>query len=242
MKRSLLLFFLILLAIDKGFSQTDTIIIYKTDTVFVTEKQDIMYKMFVENKEAEIKRLWKMSLIDFSIPMPNIGLEQKLGKLFSIEGYLRFGFSNLPDFSISESKSFLFESESDPYLLFEFEQMFKYYFDINIRERKGLRTNGFSGTYFATSILYNRKEYSYFFNEITPTPRETNLNLGLKYGVQRRIGSYINFDIFIGLYYNYIWKKEQYKTEFGTRFHPIAGVRAGFAIDSFKNLKSRIKQ
>jgi hypothetical protein len=243
MKKYLLLFFLILLAIDKGFSQTDTIIIYKTDTVFVTEKQDIMYKMFVENKETEIKHLWKMNLVDLGLVRPNISYEQRLSKALSVELSISAGLKgNL--YLKSELTSV------DLYPTFEFEQQFKYYYNLNRRNGLGKKTNGFSGNYFATSFWYNKnydptwKDQGKFYSTLE------NYNLGIKHGIQRRVGNIGYIDFYFGFYYrwgtNHSFSNNPdfanlLKLMVNYHIVPVVGIKAGFAIDSKENLKRLMK-
>jgi hypothetical protein len=227
---------LVFLSIGSGFAQNDTVYIIKTDTVFMPQKQDLMYKQFVENKEQEIKHLWKLNWVDLGSFRPNLAYQQRIGKSLSVEGYASYNLS----------KYFSFNGSSISYPTFEFEQMFKYYFDTKIRERKGLITNGFSGNYIATSIISNQTKWEQMSNYAIDT--KTNLNIGFKYGYQRRIGSFAYIEFSAGLYYNYKWEKMRvnqsgiWYSGMDSKILPFVGFRGGFAIDSFKNLHSRIKQ
>jgi hypothetical protein len=247
MKKYIFAVYLVLIAIGTGYSQTDTVFIIKTDTVFVPERQDIMYKLFVENKEPETKHLWKVNLMNSRLLKPDIGYEQRIAKSWSVEGYASYGYEDI--FTTSN-------------MSFELEQSFKYYFNLKSRERRGLKTNGFSGDYFSTSVCYNEKEYddpirgmdtSYTFSVYYSAAK--NLNIGIKYGIQRRIGRFGYIEFYAGWYYNCRWQKKnrdslrwpssdnvswiEYSHDIWRR--PVVGIKAGFAIGSFDNLKRRIK-
>jgi len=218
------------------------------------EKQDIMYKMYLENKEPEIKHLWKLNFVNFSLLMPNIGFEQKISKLWSVEGYASYGYdvSN----NIFGATLGLNPESYAHYPSFEVEQLFKFYYLNKIKERKGVKTKGFSGYYFATSILYEQNQYdgSRFGKDSLGLSlhninyNETNLKLGIKYGIQRRIGNYVNIEIYAGIYYICNWEKSDYnqpgvtKLNYSHVIEPFGGIRFGFAIGSFDNLKKKINK
>jgi hypothetical protein len=235
MKKYALLVLLILTTIGKTFSQADTVVIVKTDTVFIPEKKDIMYKMYVENKEPEIKHLWKLNLVDLGAGRLNIGFEQQLAKTLTVEEYTSYRFKQLPDlFDLDYADTYLYASS------FKLEQMLKWYFDNKYRERKNLKTNALSGQYFAMSILFNRNHY-----ENTTIGNETNLNFGLKYGIQKRIESLVYIELYVGCYYNLKWSNYEVQLQpkysssyYSHSFLPFVGFRAGFAISSFKSIKN----
>lgn len=263
MKRTFILFFLIIIIFCTCYSQTDTVVIIKTDTVFAPEKQDRLYKFFVESKEADIRHLWKVNLADIGLQRANITFEQRLPKSWSAEGCLSFGYNWIKP---SSSEFFWYDTSPlhhhRPALSsssvsvsgesLEIEQLFKYYYNLNKRERHGKRTNGFSGNYFATSILFN--------NIDTPSDLNTddyyaesgrNINLGIKYGIQRRIGNLGYVEVYTGLYYR--WESVKFvptradaadadKWTFRDDYAVLKiGIRVGFAIDTFDNLRKMIK-
>ena len=68
------------------------------------------------------------------------------------------------------------------------------------------------------------------------------------YGIQRRIGNIGYIDVFGGIYY---WEEKilevpadniYHYNQYGKNITILIGVRAGFAIDSFKNLKRMLKK
>jgi hypothetical protein len=255
MKKLTIIFFLVFLAAGKSFFQKDTIVIIKTDTIYIPEKQDIIYKLYLENKELEITHLWKVDFVDFSFLKPNLGFEQRLYKSWSIEGIASYGYSYtfvndfIEDmFNLSPKVEYEISLKDRS---FEFEQLFKYYFNLKKRERLGLKTNGFCGNYFATSILYNQRKFIgegyvsnassfHYFSPINVT--QNNFNIGLKYGIQRRIGNFVFIEFYTGCYINFRTDKfdnvaNPYKSQ---NIYPFVGLRFGFAIGSFDNLKKNI--
>jgi len=260
MKKYFLIACLFSAFITTGFSQADTVYIVKADTIFMPQKQDIMYKMFVENKEPIIKHLWKTNLVGFGFLLPNVGFEQRIGKSWTVEGIAICGINtytaNFPegDF-LYTSYDYNIDNTTPSGLYFEFEQSFKYYFNLKGRERQGLKTNGFSANYFATVISFNRQKYNgtghfmdtLYYESINFENTEKNLNVGLKYGVQRRICDIINIEFYTGCYYNFRWDNidrfwpTMSKKYYSHKIIPFVGLRFGFAIGSFKNLKNRIK-
>jgi hypothetical protein len=249
MKKYIILVLLMLIYIGNSYSQIDTVIIVKTDTVLVPEKQDRLYKFFVENKETETKHLWKMNLVDIALFKPNIVYEQRLAKLWSVEGYIRYGYGS----GIGTINGKLITSEHhSSNATIEFEQLFKYYYNLNRRERRGKKTNGFSGNYFASSIWINEYRDPLLETDSTSSSGVDNKNIGIKYGIQRRIGNLGYIEIYAGIYYRWETIHQSLKNaspgtynndynDFNNMVMPRIGIKAGFAIGSFDNLKRRIK-
>lgn len=260
MKKYLLMACLFIIFKTVGFSQTDTVFIIKSDTVFVTEKQDRMYKYFVENKEAEIKHLWKINLTNASIFMFNIGYEQRINKFITVESYFKIGEYSSDDFfstlgranSVYSNHNIPSEFHSTSTII-EFEQSMKCYHNFNLREKLGKKTNGFSGNYLAVSFQFKRFydydiDYQYNYSGLI-----RNINLGIKYGLQRRIGRLGYVEAYAGLYYRWEsidWHhyststppgETQFWTEHESYLIPTIGIKAGFAIDSFHNLRRMFK-
>jgi hypothetical protein len=251
MKKYHIIIFLLFVSFYNSFSQTDSVSINKIDSLMVPEKKDFMYKAFVENRGAETSHLWKMNLVDLALFQLNCGYEHRLTKKISVEGYLRFGEGNSIQI-ISGNRPNTSDRHSSKETI-EVEQLFKYYTNLNRRERYGKKTNGFSGNYFATSILYKN-----FFDQTIDTDSShsdqiTNINLGIKYGLQRRIGNLGYIELYLGLYYRWEfinWTNtlnnvppynDYHWTEYYNYLVPIIGIKAGFAIDSFDNLRRMIK-
>jgi hypothetical protein len=255
MKKTFLLFSLILIISITCYSQTDTVVIIKTDTVFVPEKRDRLYKFFVENKEADIRHLWKVNLADIGLEMANITYEQRLPNLWSVEGYLSYGFIKhstieFEHHNVRDRNSALTaKGGSASGASLELEQLFKYYYNLNRRERHGKKTNGFSGNYFATSLLFNNIDNpSYLDKETDFAEYGRNFNIGIKYGIQRRIGNLGYYELYTGLYYR--WESVKYDPAnvdedlWSVRDDYLLftlGIKVGFAIDSFDNLREMIK-
>lgn len=260
MNKIILIFFYFILLFNKSFAQTDTVYIIKTDTVFVMEKQDRLYKFFVENKEADINCLWKMNLTNVSVFLLNIGYEKRIIRSFTAESYFRLGgyLNELSLNSINSSGS-LYSNHKTPSefhsssVTIEFEQLLKFYYNLNRREKLGKKTNGFSGNYLAVSFLFKKFQDPEIEYENNCPGNTRNFNLGIKYGVQRRVGKLGYIEAYAGLYYrwesiywdyydtstptldSYMW------TEHKNYFVPVIGIKAGFAISSFDYLRRMIK-
>ncbi len=245
MKNFLLLILFIYTAINAT-AQADTIVIIKTDTVFVQEKHDLMYKSFVENRGEGTNHLWKINLIDVGLLRLNVGYEHRLGKSWSVEGYLSYG--EKAELYRRSQGAFGFVSGNR----LEFEQIFKYYYNLNRREKLGKKSYGFRGNYFATSFWFEGFEDNTICTDSTDAPQVERKNLGIKYGIQRRIGNLGYIEFYVGLYYR--WESIEYSfntgfsvpsqwwTEYDNYFNPVLGIRVGFAIDSFGSLRRMIKE
>ena len=229
-----------------AFAQTDTIYIVKTDTVFVPENRDILYKQFIADKGVETNHMWKLNLADFAFFSMNLGYEQKIGRMWSTEGYVRYG---LTGGSVKRADIY------NNYIAFlksaDTELQLKYFYDMNRRNRLGKRTYGFSGNYISGSLWYTFFEGDPFIvNNATLKKNRHNYSIGLKYGIQRYIGNLVYFDGFAGVFYN--WEQKKYSpynpypgggpTSFWDEYlYWVIGIRIGFGIDSFKNLGKRSK-
>ena len=242
MKKVMIIVILITIGLQYGKSQNDTILQGEGQVTQSDEKYDRVYKLFVEDRDREIKHLWKLNLVDIGLLQPNIGFEQKIFRSISTETYLgigRLGWYGLEGFE--------FQSE--------FEQQFKYYYNLKSRESKGKRINGFSGNYFSVAgfasytVEQNEKPVrtqTDYFTGYSTGPKVFTLKYGviLKYGLQRRIGNIGYFDICAGVrFYEFenTFEYENYYPDSGQAWMPFIKIRAGFAIDSFKNLKRMLK-
>ena len=217
-------------------AQTDTIYIVKTDTVFATVRQDRLYRFFVENRGTETNHLWKINLAEIGVVKANIGYEHRLGKAWSVEGYLSIGSNGYLEFGQYKTPA-----------SFEAEQLFKYYYNLNRRARLGKKTNGFSGNYIATSLCYTNDRIQVDINNMSRTQVVNSYNIGLKYGLQRRIGNFGYIDLFAGVYYRYqsIHYRgsfvDELPKEYNHKIIPLIGLKIGFAIDSFDNFRRMLK-
>jgi len=216
------------------YSQEDTMIFSKEKNYPEDDKYDTLYKQFVKDQDQEIRHLWKINLVDLSILMPNLDFEQKLGKLWSSESYLKLGIITRDDYKGVFSQ-------------WEVSQQLKLYYNLNRRERHGKKTNGFSGNYFSLILFASNHDYPKpgFQNTFLMT-EVSYYGAGIHYGLQRRIGNTGYFEIFAGMHYNYQQLSEYTDRipffEFpnsgsagGWKFSEAFGVKAGFAISSFSN-------
>jgi hypothetical protein len=222
MKKILFALILLISGIGNLQSQSEYIVTYSTDTTFIPEKKDIMYKLFVEEKALETRHLWKMNFVDFGLLKPNLGFEQKLSKSWTTESYLQFGtLQNVINEDIIIN-------------VLVIEQEVKYYYNLNRRERLGKKTSGFSGNYIATGVwvissnnLANLSSY----------------NLGIRYGLQRRIGNIGYVEAYTGIYYSLngdILHDSSWPNTTEIVIPIICSIRIGFAVDSFR-IKRMIK-
>jgi len=230
-------------------AQTDTIVITKTDTVFVQEKQDLMYKFFVENRVKETNHLWKLSFIDLALVKPNVGYEHRLGRSWSVEGFASAG--NIGNVELEFEGSGIVPQLMDiSAFVMEIEQQFKYYYNLTRRKKLGKRADGFRGNYLASSFWYKystRPSTNDYHSYSEHLSRGYQYNAGIKYGLQRRIGNIGYLDFYVGAYYRwqsikgFSFEDGEYFTIKDNRVVISVGVKAGFAMDSFENLKRTTK-
>lgn len=243
MRNYILMVFLAFIVVKPGYSQTDTVVIVKTDTVFVTEKQDNIYKFYIQNKGPQTKHLWKLNFLK-----PEIGFEQRLAKAWSAEGYLGFGLYSFPVGISISSNDIITSDENSSTNESRIEQQFKYYYNLNRRQRLAKKTNGFSSNYIASSFYCEAFRYG------SNHTKAISYNLGIRSGLQRRIGNLGYFEFYTGLYYR--WEKQtsrnlvgsgnnlyyENETQYSNGFILLVGLKVGFAIDSFHNLKKMLKE
>jgi hypothetical protein len=233
-----------------GFSQTDSIYTVVKDTVIVIDKHDQQYKYFVENRETETKHLWKINLVDIALLMPNFGYEQRLSKSWTVEGYFRYG-SKAKMTLIPYDKHPLPDENHSYSSVLELEQQFKYFFNLKRREDQGKKTNGFSGDFLSSSLWFKQFDDPEITNDTSNALQINHINLGIKYGLQRRIGALGYFELSLGFYYRWEiieWKRTknqmirpEYWNEYNKYFFPVINLKAGFAIDSFDIFRRMIK-
>jgi hypothetical protein len=222
-----------------GFSQTDTVYLIKSDTVFEVQKQDLLYRLLVEDRGIETGHLWKINIVDIGFLKPNLGYEQLITGPLTIEGYFSYGAASV-GFVKDGVYSFLHNSSV------ELEQQFKYYYNLRSRERSGKKIYGFSANYVSSSLWYSQNDDMAFTTDSTSFPNVKRYNLGFKYGIQRRIGNLAYVDVYAGVYY--CWEEiistalsNQKVLNYNNYVYPVLGIKAGFAIDSFANLKRMLK-
>jgi hypothetical protein len=215
MKRTMHLLILGLLVSYPCFSQTDSVSVISAGKDSIDAKYDRIYKYFIEDKK-EIKHLWKVNIVNFSFFAPNIVYEQKIGKSFSSETYLKLGtFANYNNFQYYSYGFFV-------------NQGIKYYYNIKKRELKGKRTNGFNGNYFALVGFYGHVRNVHPDSSSIPE-HLSNYGLALRYGLQRRLGNIGYIEPFVQM------GGINYSNNTGFHFTMSIGLNAGFSLDSFKN-------
>ncbi len=244
---------------NTGYSQSDTIMVSEGKNHPEDDKYDTLYKMFVKDQEPEISHLWKINLVDLAILMPNLDLEQKLGKLWSSDSYFKLGVELKPS---SRASGSILDTSGDPSTELELEQQFKYYLNLIKHEKPGGKNHGFTGDYFSIGLFASCRGYTYDFKDpsfpdftMSVSARMVTYGAGIKYGLQRRIGNIGYFDVFAGMNYQvrevpekvvFIDKGNGY-FEYRVRkagkqeFMPMIGIRAGFAIDSNSKLMKILK-
>jgi hypothetical protein len=208
--------------------QTDSVYTIQ-DTACKSENYDRIYKLFLEDREGEIKHLWKVNLLQFALIEPNIRFEQKLSKRNSIESHLRLRF---PVKQVALIFPLDYEGFNNVRFRTTFQQDVKFYHNVNSRIRKGKSVNGFSGNYIAANFMASYATYE--FEEIDA---RFSFGLGFTYGLQRRIGNIGYMGAHAGIYRIYSPQPIYYGNELSWDYIFNIGLEAGFAIDSFKNLK-----
>lgn len=220
-----------------------------------TSQYNKMLKYFLLEK-TDVKKLFKIDLIQLALKRPNFSFEKKLPNNSSVEieclaslyypGNYR---GNIFDFNLSE-KVFYFNINSD----------YKYYYNTKKRTLKGKNTNGFSANYISIGLsahlnFYDKGYYKIFndgiirdkyvydnpWNDINPPShnkvqfvfgkheaRENTGYIKFGYGLQRRIGNigYASAELKLGFGSN-----EDFSTLY---IMPEINIKAGFAIKSFK--------
>ena len=238
MKKVMTIIILITIGVQYGKSQNDTIFQEEGQVIQSDEKYDRVYKLFIEDRDREIKHLWKVDLVNLSLLIPNIGIEHKIGKNFSSDTYLKGGFLNASTYYFNIDHFYQIN------LGIGVRQMFKYYYNLKRRERLAKRTNGFSGNYLAVSFNASYTKYniytSNYYSDIT-LYYTTNYGVGIFYGIQRRIGNIGYIEGFAGMSVNRNIISINDKFEHQSLDNFSLGIKAGFAIDSFKNLKRMLK-
>lgn len=236
MKRYLFIMVLIT-SMHIGYSQQDSIIIPKESKDSTDEKYDCVYKLAIKAKDKEIDHLWKMNLVDLGLMTPNIGFEKKISNRFSSDSYLNIGVD-------------LWDNYYEVISKWEINQMLKFYYNRNRREKLGRKTNGFSGNYLSVNLSGGEKQDPQpAMHSGTIVETELNYGAGLNYGMQRRIGNIGYFEFFGGINYQYhkirkydgsapLFDFSHPATTELWKFMPVVRIRAGFALDSFSKRKA----
>lgn len=238
----------------KIIAQTDSIFVERDDSITQINPDDKIYRLFIEDKTREIRHLFKVNLISLSLVNLNIGYEQRLGRNWSSDTYLGFG---NPDQGILSYETIKWYSENgiQPYAFgVGLSQDIKFYYNLQRRQRLGKRYRGFSGNYFGLRIggYYSLSKLKTDSYDASTSYRNAGANL--IYGLQRRIGNIGYVAIFTGIggYYYYSRAEITEIIEYDPENRiiiledleftgPFIGISAGFAIDSFKNLRRMLK-
>ncbi|MBN1117659.1 MAG: hypothetical protein JXA77_10670 [Bacteroidales bacterium] len=195
----------------------------------VSVKNDRMYKLFLEQNDEEIKQLFKLNIIGLNQLAPLIAYEHKLGKSFSSE-------TSLSILSTTRINSYYqFNGTRSSSIIFGYGhsvsgyQMFKYYYNLNRRERLGKNINGFSGNYFAVQVgaiyIYNGMGYLRNYNI---------LQFDFTYGIQRKIGNIGFIEPSVSLFF----RQDNYDY---FNIIPTVNLEMGFSFESFSKLDRILK-
>ena len=218
---------IISLALDSK-SQVDTLSpAPRCDTTHIECNR--VYQLFIANRNREVNNLWKLNLAGgYFLKNLSFSYEHKICKSITTESSLIGNFIELSNWE---------------HLYFGVSQDVRYYYNQGRRERLGKRVNGFSGNYFSFGVFFNNS-IIYTHNRVESIPPfyypPCSFGLNVLHGMQRRIGNIGYIDLFLGLQAYKPYHAEFYDNS-NIKFKPSLGIRAGFAIDSFKNLKKMLK-
>lgn len=206
------------------------------------EKQKINDMFEMDNKEYT-NQLFKMNLFVLARLNPTFGYEHRIGKNFSTETYFKMQVFNYPGLYFVLNENYEFENKFMQ--KYHFEENLKYYYNYKRRIKKNKNISGFSANYISLFCFANFNDFfpDNYQNLLTNKflYQEPDFAVGLKYGMHRRIGNFGYLDAFIGAHgyktYIEITDNTISVTNQSTRkITVILGIRAGFALDSFKNL------
>jgi hypothetical protein len=184
--------------------------------------------------------LWKLNIVDLAWFMPNLGFEFRAAPNISLDSYLKLGVYYKPHQ--------IHGAGDDLHL----EHRIKYYLNLNSKPQQ----DNFCGDYLSLGFFFSN--YSYYYDYQVTFPYYSVLRqlqqlhlhqygLGIKYGLQRRIGNIGYFDTFIGIIYQ-VRETPVITADFAKftkterhGFVPVIGFRAGFAIGSGSKRSRAIK-
>jgi hypothetical protein len=229
MKNILLSVILMLSLAHEIKSQADTVTPAPRCDTSYTECNRV-YMLFIANRNREVKHLWKLNMVG-GYNMENLcfGYEQRISKSITTESCLIGDLLGLYGWR---------------HLYFGVSQSVRYYYNLGRRERLGKRINGFCGNYFSIGgFLYNSSPYNKYDGVAYIPPFNyppRRFGVDVLYGLQRRLGNIGYVELFLGVEaYKPLHQKYYHNSEIG--FKPEIGIRAGFAIDSFKEIKRAFK-
>jgi hypothetical protein len=199
-----------------------------------SEKQ-IIQKLFSMNRETYSRQVFKVNFFDFAKITPNIGYEHRIGKCFSSDTYIKSRIYGQGGMFILDP---IYRSPREFSPNVNIEENLKFYHNYKRRLEKGKNISGFSGNYLAvfSFINFNNSRSNYYQDNLF-ADQEPYFAVGLKYGIQRRIGNFGFIDAFFGIQnyttsaFNSVDDRTIQKNDL------ILGVRAGFALESIKDIK-----
>lgn len=237
MKNLLIISIVFCLGTTKIWSQTDTLTVTEKESAVDIDKYERVYKLFIEDRDREIKHLWKLSLTGFALFYPEISFEQSLGKKWTCETGVGFG----TPYPLLSYTGWKYIGEVNFIAGTHIDQGFKFLYNTERRERLGKRTNGFSANYFA--VVFSGSYEAIWMDQYEGDTWK--ISGGIQYGLQRRLGNIGYIEGFAGIRMSYLETTSNYIYSYGMEnepfIEPYMGFKAGFAISSFKNLKKMVK-
>lgn len=240
--RKIFLIALICLNLGAVLAQTDTVTISNVPPDSIDIKYDRVYRLFVEENNQEIRHLFKVNLVDFRLFEPNLVFEQKIGKSFSSETGIKLAFTTRCHHYLNDDLQQyapITQYIYNGYCLSSYEKI-KFYYNLNYRQRREKKTNGFSGNYFSLHLaaLYANGTIS-GFDFFDNNYEEFVFAYGIGYGLQRRIGNigYFEPSFNLGILptYSNFPENEIY-------FNINLNLNIGFSIESVSSLRKMLKK
>jgi hypothetical protein len=231
MKKLIYITLLYLICSQLSIAQDDSIIVSTGMKDSIDMKYDRIYKLFIQDKSHDVRHLWKVNLAQLGFESLNMGYEQKIGKNWSNETYL------LASYSIDRLGHNLY------YYGINLNDQIKYYYNLGRRQRLGKNINAFGGDYFGIGGsfgLYYFDTSSLVYHTNPDNYLNTSYQAYIRYGLQRRIGNIGFFEVYAGINYWYykLYKDIPVKQDL---ISPEIGLKLGFAIESFSNLKRMLR-
>ncbi len=246
MKSSLFITILIAASTANIFSQ-ENFNLYSTGDADTNDVRfNRIYHLFIADRDKEIHQLWKLNVMSIGFVNLNLAYEKGFGNKFSVETYLK---AKAQGYIGGYIYNYMTNS-----IQLSASQNIKYYYNLDRRKRLGQQINGFTGDYFSLGCFaaYTARNYTgndtiswYIIENDTLNYKnkhstETHFGLNLLYGLQRRIGNIGYVEGYVGIQGLRTNRPDLYNgREFV--FKPIVGIRAGFAIESFRELKKALR-
>ncbi len=233
----LLLYFLLGRQVFLLNAQQDTLLVIPAEINSMDDEFDQKYKQYIRQNEPTINHLWKLNLVDLDVPVFSLGYEHKLGKLWSTESYLKVG---LPAYGGYYGMD----------VEWSFSHQLKFYYNLKRREQLGRKTNGFNANYISIGIFGGEeRDPKPGYKSDMLKDAESCYGVGLKFGMQRRIGNFF-IEPYVGVNYQYynlvetdgsaLFSDQLESGKSGRwNFQPDIGIKAGIALESlFKNYQN----